>query len=129
MAVPWSGFPMKAFVDFARPLASAKFLRMETFNDPEVADGQNASWYPWPYVEGLTLAEATNEAMSYLDRCLDGGFRPGMGHILPDRMFWAQPDENEDGAAPDDGSDPDQPLDEETLRAIAALEAPHETRH
>nr|WP_315208234.1 bifunctional hydroxymethylpyrimidine kinase/phosphomethylpyrimidine kinase [uncultured Albidiferax sp.] len=75
---------------------------------------------------GSDLAEATNEAMSYLDRCLDGGFRPGMGHILPDRMFWAQP---EDGDAPDDGSDPDAPLDEETLRAIAALEAPNETRH
>ena len=75
---------------------------------------------------GSDLAEATNEAMSYLDRCLDGGFRPGMGHILPDRMFWAQP---EDDAA-DDGSDPDQNLDEETLRAIAALEAPpHDHRH
>ncbi len=75
---------------------------------------------------GSDLAEATNEAMSYLDRCLDGGFRPGMGHILPDRMFWAQP---EDDKAPDDGSDPDAPLDEDTLRAIAALEAPNETRH
>jgi hydroxymethylpyrimidine/phosphomethylpyrimidine kinase len=75
---------------------------------------------------GSDLAEATNEAMSYLDRCLDGGFRPGMGHILPDRMFWAQPEDDE---APDDGSDPDAPLDEETLRAIAALEAPNETRH
>ncbi|MDR7379170.1 hydroxymethylpyrimidine/phosphomethylpyrimidine kinase [Rhodoferax ferrireducens] len=75
---------------------------------------------------GSDLAEATNEAMSYLDRCLDGGFRPGMGHILPDRMFWAQP---EDDVA-DDGSDPDQTLDEETLRAIAALEAPpHDHRH
>ncbi|WP_367847496.1 hydroxymethylpyrimidine/phosphomethylpyrimidine kinase [Rhodoferax sp. WC2427] len=75
---------------------------------------------------GSDLAEATLEAMSYLDRCLDGGFRPGMGHILPDRMFWAQPEEDE---APDDGSDPDAPLDEETLRAIAALEAQNETRH
>ncbi len=61
MAVPWSGFPMKAFVDYARPLDSAKYVRMETFNNPDVADGQNASWYPWPYIEGLTMAEATNE--------------------------------------------------------------------
>jgi len=61
MAVPWSGFPMKALVDFARPLAAAKYVRMETFLDPEVADGQKASWYPWPYVEGITIAEATNE--------------------------------------------------------------------
>ena len=61
MAVPWSGFPLKALVDLARPLGSAKYLKMVTFQNPEVAGGQKASWYPWPYVEGLTLAEATNE--------------------------------------------------------------------
>ncbi|MFO0996549.1 MAG: protein-methionine-sulfoxide reductase catalytic subunit MsrP [Alphaproteobacteria bacterium] len=61
MAVPWSGFPMKALVDFARPLGSAKYVRMETFMNKDVAPGQRASWYPWPYVEGLTIAEATNE--------------------------------------------------------------------
>ncbi len=61
MAVPWSGFALKALVDFAAPLASAKYLRMETFHDPEVASGQKASWYPWPYIEGLTMAEARNE--------------------------------------------------------------------
>jgi sulfoxide reductase catalytic subunit YedY len=26
-----------------------------------MAPGQGQGWYPWPYVEGLTLAEATNE--------------------------------------------------------------------
>lgn len=61
MAVPWSGFPLKALVDFARPLSSAKYLRMETFEDASVASGQRAVWYPWPYVEGLTMAEATND--------------------------------------------------------------------
>ena len=61
MAVPWSGIPMKDFVAFAKPLASAKYVRMETFNLPDVASGQKASWYPWPYVEGLTIEEATNE--------------------------------------------------------------------
>jgi len=61
MAVPWSGFPLKALVDFAKPLSSAKYLRMETFMNPDVADGQRAVWYPWPYIEGLTIAEATNE--------------------------------------------------------------------
>ena len=34
MAVPWSGFPLKALVEFARPTSSAKYVRMETFNDP-----------------------------------------------------------------------------------------------
>ncbi|GIK99225.1 MAG: mononuclear molybdenum enzyme YedY [Alphaproteobacteria bacterium] len=61
MAVPWSGIPLAAFVEFARPLSGARYLRMETFHDPEVASGQRAIWYPWPYIEGLTMAEATNE--------------------------------------------------------------------
>jgi methionine sulfoxide reductase catalytic subunit len=61
MAVPWSGFPLKALVDLARPLGSAKYLRMETFLDPEMASGQKQFWYPWPYIEGLTMAEATHE--------------------------------------------------------------------
>ncbi len=34
---------------------------MTTFEDPEMAPGQRQDWYPWPYTEGLTLAEATNE--------------------------------------------------------------------
>jgi len=42
------------------------------------------------------LAEAVEEALGYLDRCLDAGFRPGMGHLVPDRLFWAQPDSDAD---------------------------------
>jgi sulfoxide reductase catalytic subunit YedY len=61
MAVPWSGFPLSALVELARPLGSARYLRMETFTNAEMAPGQRQSWYPWPYIEGLTMAEATNE--------------------------------------------------------------------
>ena len=61
MAVPWSGFALKHLVALAKPLSSAKYLRMETFHDKRMAPGQKADWYPWPYVEGLTLAEATND--------------------------------------------------------------------
>jgi sulfoxide reductase catalytic subunit YedY len=61
MAVPWTGIPLKAFVDFARPLASAKYIRFETFMNPRMAPGQSQRWYPWPYTEGLTMAEAANE--------------------------------------------------------------------
>jgi len=61
MAVPWSGFALKALVDLAKPLSGAKFVRFESFNNPDVAPGFGQSWYPWPYVEGLTMAEATNE--------------------------------------------------------------------
>ncbi|MCC6889749.1 MAG: protein-methionine-sulfoxide reductase catalytic subunit MsrP [Hyphomicrobiales bacterium] len=61
MAVPWSGFPMAALVEMARPLSSARYVRMETFLDPSIAPGQRQRWHPWPYIEGLTMAEATNE--------------------------------------------------------------------
>ena len=61
MAVPWTGFPLKALVALARPLSGAKYLRMETFTDASIAPEQADPLYPWPYVEGLTMAEATNE--------------------------------------------------------------------
>jgi methionine sulfoxide reductase catalytic subunit len=48
MAVPWSGFPLSALVELASPLGSARYLRMETFTDAEVAPGQRQSWYPCP---------------------------------------------------------------------------------
>jgi hydroxymethylpyrimidine/phosphomethylpyrimidine kinase len=69
---------------------------------------------------GTDLGEATSEALSYLDRCLDAGFRPGMGHIIPDRMFWAQPDE--------DDADEDEPLDE-TQAIEGFVMPPHDTKH
>ena len=61
MAVPWTGFPLKALVEIAKPLSGAKYVRMETFMDPKIAPGQRVFFYPWPYVEGLTMAEATND--------------------------------------------------------------------
>ena len=60
MAIPWTGFPLRALVEKAKPLASAKYVRFETFLDKKMAPGQR-SFSPWPYVEGLTMAEATNE--------------------------------------------------------------------
>ena len=65
MAVPWTGFAMAKFVDFARPLGAAKYLKMSPFMDPAVAPGQRAFFYPWPFVEGLTMFEARNE-LSFL---------------------------------------------------------------
>ncbi len=59
--VPWTGFPLRELVRLAAPRAGARYLRVESFLDPEVAPGQKQPWYPWPYVEGLTLAEATHE--------------------------------------------------------------------
>lgn len=61
MSVPWSGFPLKALVEMAKPMSGALFVQMQTFMNPKVADGQSEFFYPWPYTEGLTMAEATNE--------------------------------------------------------------------
>jgi sulfoxide reductase catalytic subunit YedY len=61
MAIAWTGFPLAKLVELARPLGSAKYVRMESFLDRKMAPGQRMSWYPWPYVEGLTVAEVTNE--------------------------------------------------------------------
>jgi len=61
MTIPWSGFPLAKLVELAKPLSSATYLRMETFMDPSVAPGQKVRLYPWPYVEGLTMAEAAND--------------------------------------------------------------------
>jgi sulfoxide reductase catalytic subunit YedY len=61
MAVPWTGFPMKALLDLARPLGSAKYVKMTTFQDKSVASAQRQTWYPWPYTEALTMPEAAND--------------------------------------------------------------------
>jgi sulfoxide reductase catalytic subunit YedY len=61
MTVPWSGFPLKSLVEFAQPSSGAKYLVMKTFSRPAEASGQKQFWYPWPYTEGLTLEEATND--------------------------------------------------------------------
>ncbi len=66
---------------------------------------------------GTDLAAATIEALSYMDRCLDAGFRPGMGHVLPDRLFWAQPEDDDEDDADDDAATIDLAL------------PPHDTRH
>lgn len=61
MTVPWTGFPLKRLVELAEPKPEAKYLRFETFLDPKIAPGQRMRIYPWPYVEGLSLAEASHD--------------------------------------------------------------------
>lgn len=61
MCVPWTGFPLASLVKAADPLSSAAYVRFETFMRPEEALQQKDENYPWPYQEGLTIAEATND--------------------------------------------------------------------
>jgi sulfoxide reductase catalytic subunit YedY len=58
--VPWTGFPLKDLIAFARPLSAAKYVRFETFTDPKMAPGQKSRLYPWPYREAITMEEATH---------------------------------------------------------------------
>ena len=61
---------------------------------------------------GNDLQAACAEALTYLDQCLDAGFQPGMGHAVPDRLFWAHGDDDNDPepTEPEDAS-PDSALD------------------
>jgi len=61
MVVPWSGFALKDLVALAAPTYRAKYVMMQTFEDKNVASGQRQFWYPWPYTEGLSIEEATND--------------------------------------------------------------------
>jgi methionine sulfoxide reductase catalytic subunit len=61
MAVPWTGFPLHRFIKWIQPLSSAKYVRFVTFVRPAEAPNQSRSSGPWPYTEGLTMAEAMNE--------------------------------------------------------------------
>lgn len=61
MTVPWTGFPMAELLKLAGPQSGARFVEFHTVADRAVMPGLRQSWYPWPYVEGCTLAEAANE--------------------------------------------------------------------
>ena len=61
MTIPWTGFPLSKLLEVAKPLSSARYVRMETFEKPEIAAGQRQSWYPWPYSEAVTIEEAAND--------------------------------------------------------------------
>lgn len=128
MGVPYTlvtGIPLpEQFVEnvLASPQAVMGSGKFELFDATFAGAGDTLSAALTALVgSGTDLGEATSEALAYLDRCLDAGFRPGMGHIVPDRMFWAQP---EDEAEADD---------EESLDETQALEGfvmpPHDTKH
>lgn len=114
MGVPYTlvtGVPLPdQFVDnvLATPQAVLGSQKYERFDAMFSGAGDTLSAALAALVAGgADLAAAASEALGYLDRCLDGGFRPGMGHVIPDRMFWAQPEgeAGEDASASDDPDD------------------------
>lgn len=45
---------------------------------------------------GASIEEAVRDAQDYTWQALDKGFRAGMGQFIPDRMFWAREDGDEE---------------------------------
>lgn len=78
---------------------------------------------------GHDLQAATAEALTYLDHSLEAGFHPGMGNIVPDRLFWAQAEDTED--ASDEAADSGQPeANGAPLTPISPFELPpNGTKH
>jgi len=84
---------------------------------------------------GSELQAAVGEALAFLDQSLDAGFRPGMGHVVPDRFFWALPPaeegEGEDGSAgpgPDDddgGGEPPPPGGDSSAKGKGSVRRVH----
>lgn len=91
-------------------LASARYERFEaTFSG--AGDTLSAALCAL-IAGGADLQSACAEALTYLDQCLDAGFQPGMGHAVPDRLFWAHDEDSDEAAAnAEQASTPDSQLD------------------
>jgi sulfoxide reductase catalytic subunit YedY len=61
MAVPWTGFPFRRFLELVKPLAAAKYVRMVTASRPEEMPNWYGSRRVFPYYEALSIEEATND--------------------------------------------------------------------
>ena len=58
MVVPWVGFSLGDLLKRFEPNSDAKYVRFKTLYDPKRMPGQRRAVLRWPYVEGLTIAEA-----------------------------------------------------------------------
>jgi len=58
MVIPWVGFPLGDLLKRFEPNSDAKFVVFKTLYDPKQMPGQRRAILDWPYVEGLTMAEA-----------------------------------------------------------------------
>jgi len=58
MVIPWIGVPLGSILKTMQPTSAAKYVAFRTLHDPLRMPGQQRSVVPWPYREGLTMAEA-----------------------------------------------------------------------
>lgn len=65
MVIPWVGFSLASLLKKVGVNSNAKYVAFETLYDPEQMPGQRSRYagggINYPYVEGLTLAEAMND--------------------------------------------------------------------
>ena len=131
LGVPYTlvtGIPLPGdFIDnvLATPeavLASEKFERFEAVFSG--AGDTLSTAFAALLATGCDMTDALHEALSYLDRCLEGGFHPGMGHFVPDRLFWAEP-EDEQSSDPE----PAGALDSPSVTAGPMEHTPNDTIH
>ncbi|NNL57007.1 MAG: protein-methionine-sulfoxide reductase catalytic subunit MsrP [Pseudomonadales bacterium] len=62
MVIPWVGFALADLIKWAQPTSRARYVQFETLYRPKQMRGQRSrsAIIDWPYVEGLTIAEATH---------------------------------------------------------------------
>jgi hydroxymethylpyrimidine/phosphomethylpyrimidine kinase len=103
VALPSKG--TEQYIDnvLASPQGALTGEKFERFDTSFVGSGDTlAAALAALLAAGSELQAAVGEALAFLDQSLDAGFRPGMGHVVPDRFFWALPPaDDEDGEAGD----------------------------
>ena len=60
MIIPWVGVPLGEVLKRFRPTSRARYVAFQTVYRPDEMPGQRRRVLRWPYVEGLTIEEATN---------------------------------------------------------------------
>ena len=58
MVIPWMGLPLGDLLRQAQPTSRARYVKFVSLLDPGRFYGQRRPTLPWPYTEGLTIAEA-----------------------------------------------------------------------
>jgi sulfoxide reductase catalytic subunit YedY len=61
MVIPWTGFSMAKLIENLKPTDQATHVQFKSFSDSKIGTNiKSLPQYPWPYTEGLTIAEAKN---------------------------------------------------------------------
>ena len=60
MVIPWVGVSLRDFIKKFKPNSKAKYVSFESIFRPSEMPGQKRRILDWPYIEGLTIGEATN---------------------------------------------------------------------